>query len=929
MFGGDPSGLPRSKRRKFERFEKKARRQARHVKRKGVIQKEMERICQKLNIGPKPPVAKAREAVVKQDERALPKQASQKEIERTRKLNLLRDNKEEDKVIKQLEKKLFLNKRKNKNMPRSFIDEGLDYILEITDQKYKDAALAKEAAQMGVDWAGSRDREGGGKKIEATVTKRASEGARESTPDGDDGEGSCASSESDVDDDGDSDDDFVEDSSGATERREGSSEGEEDTDEVETDGDGEDPGAADSDAGSVDEEENSEDDLSSNVPKLKRERAKKAGGKGRTPGSDGDEEGSSLKEGSSRTSSVKIVKSAMAGEAKKAEARNVRKDKRKVRFNLPDVSDDDGADEDGNGKDGSSDDDGGGDDDGGEAGGPEEESSATKEGKSAKKPNKDGIWEDIYGRLRDKAGNVVTSKYVPPSKRAAPAEPSAEKKEELARLKRQLKGLLNRLSESTVRPIGCQIEELYRKFSNHDVNSMLVSSLCDVLVAAFLTPERLAMEHAMLVAYLHCNVAAEVGAYVLENMVEKFNLYYEHILDEESGKQADNCILFISYLFIFKVVHSKLIFDIVRKLAGPFRDRDVEMVLLILRSVGFGLRKHDPVALKEVVLLLQQKSVENADRVQDSRKKFMLEVLMAVRNNNIQKIPNCDPTMAERASKILRGLCRKGCSMQELNISLEDLLSAKEKGKWWVVGSAWAGTHDAKSSGTVARSGSGKTAFAEQIVELAKKHHMNTEIRKNIFCIIMTAEDYLDAGEKILRLNLSSTQEREVCHVLLHCCMKERQHNPYYAHLAKFFCKRDRRFYMMLQCAIWDKMKELDKVSRSESSNLAQFVVLLLYQEVLSLSVLKTVQFVDMSPCLIRFLRQLFLGLFAVEDAYRRVFLRVAEPPKLRLLREGVRLFLHQHLLEGAPDPELRGTLEKAVSVADAALESAGDGSFY
>lgn len=41
--------------------------------------------------------------------------------------------------------------------------------------------------------------------------------------------------------------------------------------------------------------------------------------------------------------------------------------------------------------------------------------------------------------------------------------------------------------------------------------------------------------------------------------------------------------------------------------------------------------------------------------------------------------------------------------------------------------------------------------FSAKVLELARKQRMNTDIRKNIFCIIMTSEDYLDAFEKILR----------------------------------------------------------------------------------------------------------------------------------------------------------------------------------
>lgn len=41
--------------------------------------------------------------------------------------------------------------------------------------------------------------------------------------------------------------------------------------------------------------------------------------------------------------------------------------------------------------------------------------------------------------------------------------------------------------------------------------------------------------------------------------------------------------------------------------------------------------------------------------------------------------------------------------------------------------------------------------FSAKVLELARKQRMNTEVRRNIFCVIMTSEDYLDAFEKLLR----------------------------------------------------------------------------------------------------------------------------------------------------------------------------------
>lgn len=47
---------------------------------------------------------------------------------------------------------------------------------------------------------------------------------------------------------------------------------------------------------------------------------------------------------------------------------------------------------------------------------------------------------------------------------------------------------------------------------------------------------------------------------------------------------------------------------------------------------------------------------------------------------------------------------------------------------------------------------------AQKLVQLAAAQRMNTDLRRAIFCIIMSGEDYMDAFEKILRLDLSGKQ---------------------------------------------------------------------------------------------------------------------------------------------------------------------------
>ena len=58
----------------------------------------------------------------------------------------------------------------------------------------------------------------------------------------------------------------------------------------------------------------------------------------------------------------------------------------------------------------------------------------------------------------------------------------------------------------------------------------------------------------------------------------------------------------------------------------------------------------------------------------------------------------------------------------------------------------------------------------------------------------MSAEDFLDAFEKLHHLGLKDGQKKEIIHVLMNCCLQEKTFNPYYVVLAQKFCDYDRKY---------------------------------------------------------------------------------------------------------------------------------------
>uniref|UniRef100_H0WHX5 Nucleolar MIF4G domain-containing protein 1 n=2 Tax=Otolemur garnettii TaxID=30611 RepID=H0WHX5_OTOGA len=493
-------------------------------------------------------------------------------------------------------------------------------------------------------------------------------------------------------------------------------------------------------------------------------------------------------------------------------------------------------------------------------------------------------------------------KYIPPHVRCAGETVDAQKKEELERLKKHVKGLVNRLSEPNMASISGQLEELYMAHSRKDMNDTLTATLLDACVTASAMPSRLMMEHVLLVSILHHTVGIEVGAHFLEAVVRGFDDVYK---SSSEGKEPDNLLTIVAHLYNFHVVQSLLIFDILKKLVGTFTEKDIELILLMLKNVGFSLRRDDALSLKELITEAQTKASGASGQCQDqTRVRFMLETMLALKNNDMRKIPGYDPEPVERLRKLQRTLVRNSGSGSEtqLRVSWDNILNAEQTGRWWIVGSAWSGAPMIDSSHRMHLPRQPSGMVSSKILELARKQRMNTDIRRNIFCTIMTSEDCLDAFEKLLKLGLKDQQEREIAHVIMDCCFQEKTYNPFYAYLASKFCGYERRFQMTFQFTIWDKFRDLENLPATNFSNFVHLVGHLLKTKSLPLSILKVVEFSELDKPRVHFLRKVLSILLMeteVEDL-GLIFARVSDNPKLGVLREGLKLFISHFLLKNA-----------------------------
>jgi hypothetical protein len=117
--------------------------------------------------------------------------------------------------------------------------------------------------------------------------------------------------------------------------------------------------------------------------------------------------------------------------------------------------------------------------------------------------------------------------------------------------------------------------------------------------------------------------------------------------------------------------------------------------------------------------------------------------------------------------------------------------------------------------------------------------NMNTDVRRNIFIVLMSSEDYADAVEKLLKMKLKDKQDREIAREIVLCAAQERVHNPYYELVAARFCNLNHGFKITFQYVLWDEIKSVGEADVRRISNMAKLYGHLIAVRALSISVLK------------------------------------------------------------------------------------------
>lgn len=344
----------------------------------------------------------------------------------------------------------------------------------------------------------------------------------------------------------------------------------------------------------------------------------------------------------------------------------------------------------------------------------------------------------------------------------------------------------------------------------------------------------------------------------------------EHSNNVLPTKAPLNILLIVLYLYDFRVLDSQLMIEIIwrilnEKKGATLSPYHVELMVLVVEHAGYVLRGDCPLELKQLVahiIEIQKKEV-------DVRTSVMLEMLADLKNNKSKRQASSNADMIHSLRKWIGSLKHMDASRAAtpcIKVPLQDLLDGEQRGRWWRAGAYWEGRTASKPTVTPVP----KAISSEEnalLQKIGKKLKMNTEIRKNIFMVIMSSRDVHDVFERLARLELKGKQDREILRVLTECCGAEKAYNSFYEEVAIALCTAGRQNKTTLQFCYWDLFKAITDdaatVSDRKVVNLARMLVGLVCGFHLSLSVLKPIELSTAPPALLLFLATFFIALFS------------------------------------------------------------------
>ncbi|KAF1737063.1 Suppressor of glycerol defect protein 1 [Beauveria bassiana] len=463
-------------------------------------------------------------------------------------------------------------------------------------------------------------------------------------------------------------------------------------------------------------------------------------------------------------------------------------------------------------------------------------------------------------------GNVV-ARYVPPTLRKATNTDSESK----IRLQKNIQGLVNRLTDANLLSIVQSIEELYQGNARGEVTEIIT----DIILAQIYKPELLPDQFFVLTggftASIYRLIGSSFGSHVVRRIVQDLARDYNQAGggDASIRREASNLVNFLTQLYVFEVVSSRIVFDYMEKFLGELSELNVELLLRICRMAGRMLRRDDAQSLKHIASVLNTNISKVGYEDVSVRTKFMVETINDLKNSKAKAKGLDSAVVSEHVVRMkkrigeLKSQSRRLDGLAPMGMSLRDIEGADTDGKWWLVG---ASVPVKTKSSTVkeAEQGSDDSMTDDEDMDFvlpdypqkARSQGFSTMAQVAIFTALMSANDYEHAYRQFVNLKLKKDDQLEIARVLVQCVGSETEYNEFYALVANQACS-NKKLRFAFQDRLWKLFRGLgesmfgddaddEETADSERmrdprrlANVAQFYAALVADDSLGIAILK------------------------------------------------------------------------------------------
>ncbi len=215
-----------------------------------------------------------------------------------------------------------------------------------------------------------------------------------------------------------------------------------------------------------------------------------------------------------------------------------------------------------------------------------DESGFSSEGSSSTELRPQRARENPYRAPLMPSNDIAPSKYIPPSLRVKDLSLA----EDLSPLRRQLQGLLNRLSEANLLTILGEVERLYQNNARQNVSTVLIDLILGLLSDPTILTDTFIILYGGFIAAVYKIVGTEFGAQAIQRIDEEFVKHYSsEVKVGDTGKKCANLINLLAEMYNFQVIGSNLIYDFIRLCLEDLSETSAELVLKIVRSKSKAL----------------------------------------------------------------------------------------------------------------------------------------------------------------------------------------------------------------------------------------------------------------------------------------------------------------------------------------------------